>query len=305
MRFQSLLRLVYSWLVIAAFLSAGPAMAQSEPTLKQIYIAADSGKLDQAQSMIQQVLVAHPASAKAHFVQSELFLRQGKLDSAREALATADKLAPGLPFANSEAIQGLRARLASRSLPAGKVESASTPPNGIPVTSPSSTSASSWELPVLLVVGVIGLGYMAFRRKPPSIVSAPAPAQYPGGLGGAQTFGNAVNTPAAQGTPMQSPYAQSGATGGSGLGGRVMGGLATGLAVGAGVMAAEAIGKTLTGNHNPAGAPAEHLRGSDPLPGSIGADDMGGQNFGVEDNGSWDDGGSADMGGGGGGDWDS
>ena len=33
-----------------------------------------------------------------------------------------------------------------------------------------------------------------------------------------------------------------------GLGGKVMGGLATGLAVGAGVMAAQAIGKSLMGN---------------------------------------------------------
>lgn len=84
-----------------------------------------------------------------------------------------------------------------------------------------------------------------------------------------------------------------------GMGGRVAGGLATGLAVGAGMMAAQAIGKTLTGNDERGG---EQLDASGnagtPLPGNS---DLGGQDFGITDNSSWDDGGGvADAGGG----WD-
>jgi Flp pilus assembly protein TadD len=52
--------------------------------------------------MMQQVLVAHPNSAKAHFVQAELSARQGNLARAQEELTTAEKLAPGLPFAKPE-----------------------------------------------------------------------------------------------------------------------------------------------------------------------------------------------------------
>ena len=67
--------------------------------MTEIYTTAQAGKLDQAQVMIQQVLISHPKSAKAHFVQSELYARQGNLGRAREALSNAEKLAPGLPFA--------------------------------------------------------------------------------------------------------------------------------------------------------------------------------------------------------------
>lgn len=85
-----------------------------------------------------------------------------------------------------------------------------------------------------------------------------------------------------------------------------MGGLATGLAVGAGVMAAEAIGKSLMGNReNPAHAPTVSNNFSEP---AVANNDLGGQNFGVADTGSWDDNSSAngiassdDVGG----DWDS
>ena len=89
------------------------------------------------------------------------------------------------------------------------------------------------------------------------------------------------------------------------MGGRVMGGLATGLAVGAGVMAAQAIGKNLMGNNDhSANNNAGNLNDSsgnrvEPLPGNA---DLGGQNFGMNDTTSWDDAGSADLGGG---DWDS
>ena len=85
----------------------------SEPTLKQVYEAAQAGRLEQAQAMMQQVLVAHPNSAKAHFVQAELSARQGQLGRARDSLATAEKLAPGLPFAKQEAVQALRSQLAA------------------------------------------------------------------------------------------------------------------------------------------------------------------------------------------------
>ena len=76
--------------------------------------AAQALGLTQAQTMIQQVLVLHPKSAKAHFVQAELAARQGQIARAREALAEAEKLAPGLPFAKPEAVQSLRAVLAAK-----------------------------------------------------------------------------------------------------------------------------------------------------------------------------------------------
>ena len=79
-----------------------------------------------------------------------------------------------------------------------------------------------------------------------------------------------------------------------------MGGVATGLAVGAGVMAAEAIGRNLMGNHNLPAGQSNNL-GNDFQPVNSNPD-MGGADFGIADTGSWDDAGSADVGGGS--DWD-
>ena len=69
---NSFTTLVFKWLLVTSLLSFGFALAQTEPTLNQVYAATQAGKLDQAQLMIQQVLISHPNSGKAFFVQSEL-----------------------------------------------------------------------------------------------------------------------------------------------------------------------------------------------------------------------------------------
>jgi hypothetical protein len=175
----SITRRIGKWLTVAAMLGYGLAMAQTEPTLKQVYDEAQAGRLDQAQVMMQQVLVAHPGSAKAHFVSAELAARQGKMSHAREALAMAEKLAPGLPFAKPESVQALRTQLATKSSPAAPA------------------SPFPWGLALALGGGAIGLGIYLMRKKP-----APAPlpqAMYPNpgamqsGLSGPQGFGMGNN----------------------------------------------------------------------------------------------------------------
>jgi hypothetical protein len=292
--------------MVAALLGFGFAMAQSEPTLKQVYAEAQAGRLDQAQVMMQQVLVAHPGSAKAHFVQAELAARQGKMSQAREALASAEKLAPGLPFAKPEAVQALRAQLAAKnSAPTNNGSSSRAPATVAPAAYSSPVAPASsfpWGLALALGGGAIALLIFLTRKKPaPAFMPQPAyasPGAMQGGLGGPQNFGMGNN----MGSGAMAPgYGQPA---GMGLGGKVMGGLATGLAVGAGVMAAQAIGKSLMGNdQHPAHQPDNLANNSGYEPFS-GNNDLGGQNFGVNDSGSWDDGGalaSSD----GGGDWDS
>ena len=302
------LRMFFACLALAgaALMASGPAMAQAEPTINQIYEAAQSGKLDQAQTMVQQVLIAHPNSAKAHYVQAELFARQGLTSRGREALVMADKLAPGLPFAKPEAVQALRTQLASKPVVSGSKE----PTNkGFGMDTPATaTSSFSPGLLLLLGAGVVGLVVWLIRKKPADLTPAAAPAAMAGGIGsglnGPQTFGAgpapAYGQAGQPGYGGQPAYGQQPA--GMGMGGRVMGGLATGLAVGAGVMAAQAIGKNLMGNddHN-ANHAANNNQGNnfEPLPGN---NDLGGQNFGMNDSASWDDAGGGDVGGGG--DWD-
>ncbi|MEY2953259.1 MAG: hypothetical protein RLZZ401_1346, partial [Pseudomonadota bacterium] len=275
--------------------ASGFAMAQAEPTLHQIYEATQAGKLDQAQVMMQQVLVAHPNSAKAHFVQAEISARQGKTELAREALATAEKLAPGLPFAKPEAVQGLRSQLG------GKPGTASIQPTSkslVTAASPAATGPASapgfpWGWALALGGGAIALALL--MRKKPSPPVQPAYSGYnPGASGGS---GSGLAGPQGFGTGQPGGYAQPA---GSGLGGKLAGGLATGLAVGAGMMAAQAIGKTLMDgdDHSARHNDAAGGNGYSPVGGNA---DMGGQDFGINDGGSWDD---AGGGSGGGGDWD-
>ncbi len=282
---KSITTFVFKWLLVTSLLSFNFALAQTEPTLNQVYAAAQAGKLDQAQLMIQQVLVSHPNSGKAFFVQSELYARQGDLARSREALATAERLAPGLPFAKAASVQALRAQLGAKNYTSSNSRSFS------PVTAKPESNSSSWALPILLSVGVIGLGYFLFRKKKPDTLMSQSGYVPQNGLSGPQSLGAGGQSPYQNQGGMQQPSYGQPAEGG--LGGRIMGGVATGLAVGAGFMAAEAIGKSLMGGGHNAPSPVGDIANNP---------DMGGQNFGVNDASSWDDGGSIDVGGGG--DWD-
>ena len=185
MKFTSIIQGAAKWLVVASFLSFGFAMSQTEPTLNQVYATAQAGKMDQAQVMMQQVLVAHPNSAKAHFVQAELYSRQGNLGKAREALATAEKLSPRLAFAKPEAVQALRAQLAAKG--AAPTARSVAPVRSVVPDAPS--SSSSWGLPLLLAGAAIVAGYFIFRKRVPQPYAQQPGYANPGGMSGPQTFG--------------------------------------------------------------------------------------------------------------------
>src|SRR5476651_620639 len=96
----------------ATFAFGSPSFAQAaDPTMHQIYEAAEGGHLDQAQQMITQVLADHPTSAKAHYVQAELYAKEGKTSLARAELGTAERLNPGLTSFNPRSVQELKSQL--------------------------------------------------------------------------------------------------------------------------------------------------------------------------------------------------
>jgi len=99
-------------------------------------------------------------------------------------------------------------------------------------------------------------------------------------------------------SPMQQPATgmpASGSPAAGGMGSAILGGLATGAGVGAGMVAGEALANRLMGVHHSAGDVL-------PLGGGVPQSDMGGTDFGVADSSSWDDG-FGGIGGDGGGDW--
>ena len=308
------------WLIALLFLlGASLAMAQSEPTLNQIYDAARAGHLDQAQSLMKQVLAAHPNSAKAHFVEAELLAQQGRIDAARQSLATAERLQPGLTFASPEALSGLRARLSGSGLNGLSGVGPRTSSGAVAAPSrvaPASSSGPSFGLfwPVLLIIAGIALFLFFRRRSAATRAAAYVPQTYGVGAGaGAGGFPVAPSGAAGAVQPYNQPYGQAAGQPygqpvqqGSGLGSRIAGGLATGAAIGAGMMAAQAIGRSITGQDSAHAAQSSDASAAGrnvdaPIP----AGDLGGQNFGIADT-SWDDSSpSAGDVGGGGGDWDS
>ncbi|MEP6883991.1 MAG: tetratricopeptide repeat protein [Gammaproteobacteria bacterium] len=272
-------------LIVAAALAAAvtfavtlPAFAANDPTVDQVYTAARTGHLDQAQQMITQVLTDHPNSSQAHYVQAELYVREGKTALARSELATAEQLKPGLPFANPRSVQELKAQLGIRT---GVMSPGTMHPaimRSVPADHPF-----PWGT-VLILAAAVGILWMVFRRRSGQYpMAGPAPGGPPGSYG-----------PGGYGPGSYGPGGYGPGPGGGGIGSGIAGGLASGLAVGAGVVAGEQLAHHfLDGRSGDVIPPAEA--------GEFGNSDMGGSDFGINDPGSgWDGGGGSD---GGGGDW--
>jgi uncharacterized protein len=265
---------------------ASPSFAQAadpkpaDPTMQQIYDAARGGHLDQAQQMITQVLIDHPNSANAHYVQAELYAKEGKIPLARAELGTTERLNPGLTEFKPRSVQELKSQLGMSTGGMSTGSRLGASPTGF--GSPRSEAHFPWGTVLILAV-VVGVLMMLFRRRTPYNQYPAATGTGTGpGMGGAPGgYGPGYGQP-----PM----------GGGGIGSGIAGGLASGLAVGAGVVAGEELAHHFLDGGRQGGVipPAEASE-----PGSSNSD-MGGDDFGANDPGSWDDGGG---GGGGGDDW--
>jgi len=264
-------------LLILGLCLTAPTFAEEDATMHQVYLAAESGKFDEAQSMMDKVLLDHPNSAKAHFVEAELLAKQGLFSDASLELNTAERLQPGLPFAKPQALQNLKSRISSASNGAKQ-------PNMAIQSIPS--NIKNWQPSILFILGIglilLLIGFMSRRnsRMMPTnsyAGNAPGPNMTPvGGSGAGSVIGQTT-------------------TGGMGSG--IMGSLATGAAMGAGVVAGEAlVNHFIDGNKNNV-IVEPTLQDTSPWNVSSNVnetDDMGGADFGIADASSWDDDGTSD-----------
>lgn len=273
------------------------APASGDPTIQQIYDAANGGKMADANAMIAKVLKDHPNSAKAHFVQAELLAAQGKLDGARGALAKAKELAPDLSFAKPEAVERLTAKLDRPAAAPTRTEpTRASTPAAAPVQTQARTGSTPW-LPIALV-GLLAVGYLAFRRRvaPPAAPAQPyaPPPSTPVVPGGYPSYG--------PGGGNWMPAAPPAAAPGMGLGSA----LAAGAAVGVGaVVAQEAVrhwmhdrSDTNTTERNDTSrvadsGNAEMGRSLWPPSSPQEPERIVDNDFGITDTSSWDDGGSS------------
>lgn len=269
MPIKSFFRFITLALIIAF---TTPILAAEDASMHDVYLAAEAGKFSEAQAMMDKVLHDHPNSAKAHFVEAELLAKQGRLSGAADELNTAERLKPGLPFAKPQAIQKLKSQIASITSSGQQTISHSYAPahsNGLP-----------WGM-IFLIIGLIAFIYLAAkwmtRRNLPNISTGSYPYAnngVPQQYGNLQPYGS---SPASMMPPTS-----------GGIGSGILGGLATGAALGAGMVAGEALVHHFTdGDHNSSNNSLFNDANASVTPESY--NDMGGSDFGVADNSSWDD----------------
>ena len=252
--------------VLSLFLLSGLARAEDVPTLDQVYKAAESGRLDDAQRMMDTVLKEHPNSAKAHFVEAELLAKQGKMDMAEAELGNAERLKPGLSFANPRAVQDLKARIQ-----AGH--------HAVQPQAEASGGTFPWGM-LMIGIGAVAVLFFVMRAfaSRQQVQNGYQPA------GGVPVQGGSYGQPVYNQPYGAQPYGAAPASGGMGSG--IMGGLATGAAVGVGMVAGEALAHHfMDGGH---AAPIADAWGA--APDNLAQDNMGGTDFGITDTASWDDG---------------
>ena len=256
---------------LALVMLAGTALA-ADPNAHQIYLALKGGNVAEAQQMIRQVLHDHPGSAKAHFVAAEVDARASNFGLARQELAKAESIAPGLPFASAYAVRELRRQLGE------------APGAGLARLPSARRHGSNLGWALLLIGGVIVV-WMIVRRRMAAASYNAYPGQFPGGM-----------PPGGPAGPMGPGGFPPGYGPGGGSG--ILGGLGTGLAMGAGMAAGEELVDHMLGGNSGGGMIPDANAGQAIDP-QVNAD-MGGNDFGMSDPGSWDDGGggAGDDGGG-------
>lgn len=252
---------------LLACVCALPALAAS-PSPDQVYQALRNGNLAQAEQMMTQVLRDHPQSGRAHFVAAEVDARAGNYGLARQELHTAETLDPRLAAQDPKGVRELQQQLGEA--PIGVLAQQTVLPR----------HGSRFGLFLILIAAAVVL-WLVLRRRAAAMGYPQYPGQYPGSV-----------------PPGPGGYGAGGYPGGymPGGGPGIMSSVASGLALGAGVAAGEELVRHVIdgGSSTAAGGfvpPAEAGQLPDPNA------DMGGNDFGLNDPGSWD-------GGGGGGGWD-
>ena len=275
-------------LVLSVALGAS-GWAMALPTPQDIQASVQSGRLDQAESQLREVLQAKPNSAKAHYELGEVLAREGRYIEAQQELREAQREEPSLKFASSpQKFQDLQEKVNAKAAPAASspavraaVPAALQP---MPVREPSGLP---WGIIALAVVGLMLLvTWMRRAAAANAVMTQPMPMTSPMGGSG---YGANYNP-----TPGYGPMPTAG--GGSTMTGAVVGGLA-------GVAAGYALSKAMEGRtevvHD--AYPAAGSGGYVPYDGPAAAPDFG--NFDPGAGQGWDNADGGDFGGGGSNDW--
>lgn len=221
------MQLKFFGLIAIALMLVAPA-AWAEPSVAQVTQAVQAGRLDQAQSMMRKVLVAHPQSAEAQYLEARILARQGNWAGAAAALQKSEQLAPDMPFVKAQVLTSFKKSLQSHvNKPIGKVG-----------------KESHWGTVLAFFLGLVAfialISMFLRRRQQASMIYRGQPSAPFGGMNG---YGPMNPGGAMGGMPQQ----------GGGLGSSLASGIATGVGVGAGLAAGQALAGSLFGHDNESG----------------------------------------------------
>lgn len=213
--------------------------AWAEPSVAQVTQAVQAGRLDQAQSMMQEVLVAHPQSAEAQYLEARILARQGNWAGAAAALQKSEQLAPGMPFVKAPVLTSFKKSLQNHmNKPIDKVSKAS-----------HWGTVLAFFLALIALIALISM-FLRRRRQQASMMYRGQP------FGGMNGYGQ--NGPMNPGGPIGGMPQQGG-----GLGSSLASGIATGVGVGAGLAAGQALAGSLFGHGNESGNAASDSSNND------------------------------------------
>jgi hypothetical protein len=267
MKIKTLLLITAAALAISF---TAPTFSAEDASMHQVYLAAEAGKFSEAQSMMDKVLHDHPGSAKAHFVEAELLAKQRRYSAAQDELTIAERLQPNLSFVKPQALEKLKVQISTTR----PVSQAASNHN----FQPASSGATPWGM-ILLMVGLIAFIYLAAKwmtRRNTDVVPV-------------NSYPNNTNLNSQQYGPAPSLMGQVG----GGLGSTIMSGLATGAALGVGMVAGEAIMHQFTDGERNSNGFINTAQANDQPENQ---NDLGGTDFGITNSSSWgDDSGSDDW----------
>ncbi len=282
---RSVFFLKFIHISIAAILISLSMLAHALPSPQDIDAAVSAGKLEQAESMLREVIRKKPQSAKAQYELGQVLARQARNSEAQIALNKAKEIDPSLKFTNSPQKFNETLDTVIRKVNESKRSPQLSNSDSVAHSSSNSAAAASGSdthFPLSYIwLGIGGLVILALflRRK------AAAPSVSPAAQGTANyatanaPAGNPQNYP----QPGYAPQQPMGSGIGSGIGGAVVGGLA-------GVAAGYALSKALEGDHhsnnssnaNPAGNNNTYVPIDSPAQPELGGFDAG-------SDGGWDD----------------
>ncbi|MFA5216830.1 tetratricopeptide repeat protein [Sulfuricurvum sp.] len=253
-------------------------LADNVPTIHEVYQAAQAGRLDEAHRMVEQVLKAHPDSAKAHFVDAEILVRQGDVSDAKNEFETAQKLSPGLPFAKPHSVEDLKQRISG-------VSSNELMSNTMLPSTQSEHKSFPW---IMILLGVAAVVFFVLVIR--SLFSGKTngyPSQGNGSYD-AQRYPNPNGPYNPSGMGSGQPYPNQ--TGG-GIGSGIASGLATGAAAGVGIVAGEALMHHFMDDSTSGNVANSSFVNNNTQP----SNSMDDTDFGVTDSSSWDNEGMDDS----------